>query len=168
MIGGPTFALTAAGVLALGASLALSLSRRRAQGGDEPASEDGAHVLDVMSHGVRSVSSQSTVEEVATGLPSPGPLTVFAVTDRRGRAVGVLRWDDVLRVPHIERPALLVADLTRHAIVPGSADPSGILVATALADGGTAVVTDHDRAPVGLMSRDALPGLGTGETDAIR
>ena len=69
------------------------------------------------------VSAEVTVEDLAHSVPTPAPHAVFRVVDHRGRAAGVLYWDDVVRMPHVERPARLVGDVAR-APEPAEADPA--------------------------------------------
>jgi hypothetical protein len=81
-----------------------------------------------MSSGPRTISSQVTVEEIAHRMPMPEPHAVYAVIDPHGHALGALYWDDVMRMPHVERPARLVGEVARGPVVTGSdglVDPRG-------------------------------------------
>jgi hypothetical protein len=115
---------------------------------------DVLRVEDVMRDGLRSVAAQATVEETVHGRWPPAPGTLFAVTDPRGRAVGVLDWDDVLAVPHLERPARLVGQLARGAVVEGASALDDVIARPALAGARAAVVVDGSRRPVGLLDLD--------------
>jgi hypothetical protein len=117
--------------------------------------EDILRVEDVMRSGLRSVPAQSTVEETAHGRRPPAPGTLFAVTDPRGRAVGVLDWDDVMAVPHLERPARLVGQLARAAVVERGSAVDDVLARPKLAGVRAAVVVDTARRPVGLLDLEA-------------
>jgi CBS domain containing-hemolysin-like protein len=108
-----------------------------------------------MSPHPRTVSAQITVEELARVTPCPDH-AVFAVVDQRGRAVGVLHWDDVIRIPHVERPARLVGDVIQGPIVMKNEALAEALGRPAVARATTAVVVDNARQPVGLLDvRDA-------------
>lgn len=124
----------------------------------------GACVEDVMSADVPAISAQLTVEEVTHDTLGPIGRPAFAVCDAKGHAVGVLLWDDLARIPHTERPARLLADVTRYAVVDRSAELSAALDRPDLVAAGTAVVVDRGRRPVGLLSMDdALVAAGRGE-----
>lgn len=117
--------------------------------------EDMVRVEDVMRGGLRSVSAQCTVEETVHRRRPPAPGTLFAVTDPSGRAIGVLDWDDVLAVPHLERPARLVGQLARPATVDRTSTVEHVLARPALMGARAAIVVDRARRPIGLLDLDA-------------
>lgn len=141
-------------LVALVAGLALVVAYRHELAGRWQASTEGSRVADVMSPGVSAISAQLTVEEVTNGAVAPTERAAYAVTDARGRVLGVLLRDDLLRIPHTERPARLVADVARAAVVDGSAGLREALERPGVAAAGTAVVVDAALRPVGMLSVD--------------
>jgi hypothetical protein len=110
-----------------------------------------ARVDDVMSASPCTISSQLTVEEIAHRVPMPQPHAVFAVIDPEGHALGALFWDDVMRMPHGERPARLAGEVARGPVVAGSDGLVEVLERPGLAKVATAVVVNGIREPVGLL-----------------
>jgi CBS domain containing-hemolysin-like protein len=150
--------MTSLALIALGAALAALAARWHDLARVRLRRTHGAQVADVMSPDVPAISAQLTVEEVTYGTLGPTERPAYAVTDRDGHALGVLLREDLLRIPHTERPARLVGDVARAAVVDRSADLAEVLVRPGVAEAGTAVVVDAGRMPVGLLRlRDVQP-----------
>lgn len=143
--------MTSLALIALGAALAVLVAHWHDLGQVRLRRRGGARVGDVMSPDVPEISAQLTVEEVTHETLGPTEQTAYAVTDRGGHALGVLLRDDLLRIPHTERPARLVGDVVRPAVVDRSTELAEALSRPEIAAAGTAVVVDAARMPVGLV-----------------
>ncbi|HEU4974916.1 MAG TPA: hypothetical protein VFT50_07465 [Baekduia sp.] len=143
--------MTSLALVMLGAALAALAAHGRELARVWSGRPHGVSVEEAMSADVHAISAQLTVEEVTHGALGPSEHPVYAVTDAGGRAVGVLLRDDLLHIPHHERPARLVGDVARAAVVDRGAELAGALERPDVAGAGTAVVVDDHRRPVGLL-----------------
>jgi Zn-dependent protease/CBS domain-containing protein len=115
----------------------------------------GMTVADLMTAAPITIAAELTLEEAASARFAHDLFTAFPVVDRSGRAVGLVRIDDVRDVPAALRAQTSVAHVmvVDPALrVPRDAAVTDVVARPAFVRVGRAVVVDgHDR-PVGLLS----------------
>ena len=115
-------------------------------------------VGDVMSRPAATVRAQSTLAEAWRLLPEATG-AAFPVVDGAGHAIGLLTDPQLERAASADRYALLAATVAERApelIVAAGEDVAVLLRRPAFRRVGHAVVVDAGRAPIGVVSLDAL------------
>lgn len=115
----------------------------------------GASAADVMSAPAWSLPASATLEEAVTDGFATHLYGAFPVVDPTGRAVGILRLEDVRVVPAARRSAVLagqVANPDPGLIVPPATLITALLERPAFHRVGRAVVVGDDGRPVGVVS----------------
>ncbi len=115
----------------------------------------GVPVGSLMSTPASLIPSRSTLDEAA-GRFAEARFTAFPVTDSAGRAVGMLRIDQLERLPLPRRGGLTVADVMNRdpkLRVTAQTDVSELLDQPEFVEFGRAVVIDASGHPLGVISR---------------
>ena len=114
----------------------------------------GVRAAELMSQPVVTVDSESTAQEARLEF-ARHRYTAFPVTDREGRAIGVLSIGALQRTPRSSWPTTSVADLADRdpgLLVGPDEDVAHLFGEPAFLRIGRAVVVDEERRPVGMVS----------------